>query len=66
MSRLFWNAILMLGGIMVVVSVLRAGPHLFSEGYFTDFGTGFMAGNIMLLVAGSGLIWLAANKRRRG
>jgi len=48
---------LVIGLIMVIVSVLQLSRFILQLGYLSNYGQGFMVGNLLLLVIGSLFIY---------
>ncbi len=59
----FWS-FFTLGAVIVAISLYRIVPPLSEPGYFTEFGAGFMIGNVILLFGGLAFVVLAWRRRK--
>lgn len=66
MNRYTKTAVIIAGIVVTLIPVVRLGPHLFSPGYFTEYGTGYLVGNVLLFLLGLTLTWVGFRSQKKG
>lgn len=59
------NLLTLVGVCIVLFALYKILPFLFQTGYYTDFGSGYMIGNGILLLIGGVLIFRGLTRKQK-
>jgi hypothetical protein len=60
-----FNLLTILGALIVIFALYQSVPYLLQDGYYTDFGSGYMIGNGILLLIGGVLIFRGLTRKQK-